>query len=68
MLALTDTNYDGLKNNLKNSGTNNKWLSYRASMLCPNRMAFFKKFGLILKDYCLNSTLAGLSYIADSRW
>jgi amiloride-sensitive sodium channel len=27
---------------------------------------FFSKFSLVLKEYCMNSSLAGLSYVADS--
>lgn len=30
-------------------------------------MGLLKSTLLTLKDYCLNSTLAGLSYMADSR-
>lgn len=31
-------------------------------------MTFVQKFNEILKDYCLNCSLAGLSYIADNRF
>lgn len=41
-------------------------LSYFISSI--NMVKFFTNFKRVLKDYCLNSSLAGLSYVADNRY